>query len=1014
MATFSTMPVGFIRESQPLEPKVLSDGSLDLGNGLIFIKSKDKAVARAMEEATQRNSIKVPNGTDFLKLANDIIDGNLEKVGGQYKISSDRSVPTVKAELIDKLKGALGDLKGATPDLGIALQDGTALNANTILSWTKEKTDTLYRALEQYPELFSDKSIGRRAKNDLISSMKEASLTPTNKSALAYLNEPGRGREDNIKLDQEIADNNSRRHANDWDWVGPAAAVLGGAILGPAFLSGLGSAANAVGGALGSVANTVGSGLGAVANTAGQAVAGAAGLAADAVGAGAQAVGSVGGALADAAKPITDALTGGKGMDLNSLIGPLLQIGNQIAGANTKVDAANAQMAVYQAAAAAELASYERAQQILGLSKDQAVSNVQAAALAAQGLINQTEAQIISTLNSSQNGAIATINEHLERQQTELNSTESAMMKGLIQSGLVQKEAITGSNLSAIKTLTGAQDAAFNYITGGNKNAISAINDGSDKSILSILQGADQASGALLQYNKQAIVESAAARDAAVQEYKSTGSEASKQLLDQTQKAYEQTVSSLNQSVSTLDSSKKAAYDNIVKFSDQAAQDINQFYAEAKQGLDPYTQLGERSALQNQYLSGLLTPTEKADYESKFGGVQESPLYKYQVQEAEQMLSRRQAAQGKTFSGQGATEFRNEIVDRIAAQEAQRQLGQANSNTALGYNAASQKASLAANQGTNLAGISQNQANQLGALEQSTGQNIANLQYGAGQTLTGLQSGLGTNLANVTQATGQGVAGAINQYGQNVSAINQGLGTSLANVANQASTNIANTEQNRGNAIAGISSNQGAQLGSLAQSTGQNISGIQTNQGTQLANVEGSTASQIANTQLGLGTQRATNVGNAGSAIANDQYGTGTALANSQQALGVAGAGVQSTLGSQLSNLNSNYGNTAAALAAAHGKNQADIGLGSVDASAQQSVANAGTNPLNIGLTQLGQYMGQQTQPNTTPYQSYQTGLGSSYIPSVASQIANNSGVSQSTLGGYQPLFNSQTNSYAY
>ena len=78
-------------------------------------------------------------------------------------------------------------------------------------------------------------------------------------------------------------------------------------------------------------------------------------------------------------------------------------------------------------------------QKLLGLGKDQSISDIQASALKAQGLITDTEEKVITTLNSTEKGAIGTINAHLERQQNEINSTESAMLKGLIDSGIIQK-----------------------------------------------------------------------------------------------------------------------------------------------------------------------------------------------------------------------------------------------------------------------------------------------------------------------------------------------------------------------------------------------------------------------------------------------------------------------------------------------------------------------------------------------------------------------------------------------
>ena len=811
-----------------------------------------------------------------------------------------------------------------------------------------QDSNLLKQTIEKNPEIFNLKSGALSNVRDYASNFLKGLAysiidTPNNGKAfenLGYSKPPTKE-----EIYPSVADSN------------PFTAILtavAAVIAAPVVLPAVAAAAGAIGAGVGTLVNAVGGAAGAVGN---------------AVGGAAGAVGKAGGDLLKELETIGNKALEGK--DATSLIktkdlfSTVIGVGSQIVGANQRNDAANAQVAAYQAAAAAEMAAYERAQKLLGLGKDQAISDIQASALKAQGLITDTEEKVITTLNSTEKGAIGTINAHLERQQNEINSTESAMLKGLIDSGIIQKNTLTGANLSAIKTITGAQDAAFTYITGGSQAAIDAINSGADKSILDIVQGSEKASGALLQYNKQAIIEAATSRDKAVQAYKQTGDESSKILLEKTQQAYEQTVASLNQSVSTLDTSKKAAYDNIVKFSDQARQDINQFYNDAKSGLDPYTQLGERSALQNQYLSGILTPVEKADYESKFGGVQESPLYKYQVKEAELMLDRRQKALGKTFSGQGAQEFKTEIVDKIAAQEAQRQLDQSRANTTLGYNAAAQKSSLATQQGTALGNISQTQGTQLGNLEQTTGQNIANLQYQTGNTQAGLTSGLGTNLANIAQRTGENIASAETQYGTTAAGINQTLGSQLGNVFQSEGMNKANIEAARGTNVGTVSQQQGNTLGSLAQTTGNNIGTIQSQQGSNLANMEAANAALIANTQQGLGTQRANAIANAGTNIANLQSSTGTNIANTQSQLGTGSANLASGTGTQLSNINTNYGNNAATLEAQAGVNAANLMTGNAANLGQQSLTNSQTNPLNIGLNLMG----------------YQQGLGSNYVP---------------------------------
>lgn len=532
-------------------------------------------------------------------------------------------------------------------------------------------------------------------------------------------------------------------------------------------------------------------------------------------------------------------------------IGVVGAVGGVVAG-NAMHDQANA----IRDAASTQSSEYERAQQLLQKNKDQAITDVEASALKAKGLISDGTEALITKLNQTQEGAIKTLQSYQQLQSQGLDYTESQVIKSLTEGGVLERNALTGATLQAIQTLTGSSPKSFAYATGNNPQALQAINDGSSQPISQVVSDTGTSSPMIAQEDKQNLVKTMAERDSAAAKYLQTGDPADKALADQKQATFDQQSSSFGNALQGLQANGMNPDQALVQFGQLAKEEVNAFSEASQKGLDPYTELGSRSALQTQYLSGVLTPSEKAQYESTYGGVEASPLYQFELAESSKALDMRQKALGKTFSGQGAKEFQTDVVNKLAAQEAQRQLGNAQTNTQIGLGAQNTKSALQNDQGKSLATI-----------DQTTGATLAQLQVQRQQLVASLESTLGTQLASSLS----------NQY------------AGISNVQNQTGVNKANSLGTTGNNIATLQSQIGnAQANALANSA-TNQASIDSALGSQQANILGSQTANQASLIAG-GANAAFNA-----ALQSSELDTNAALAPVQYGLAALNSGLKLT-----------------------------------------------------------------------------------------------------------------------
>jgi len=137
---------------------------------------------------------------------------------------------------------------------------------------------------------------------------------------------------------------------------------------------------------------------------------------------------------------------------------------------------------------------FQRAQEILGKAENEAISDVEAANLRAEGLISDAQEAVITRLNQTQVGAIETLKQQEAQAQELLKESEGDILGGilatsvltsdtlksqfgkagadvdqaqsdilssLVESGVVEREALTASTLQAFKDISGFSDRAF-------------------------------------------------------------------------------------------------------------------------------------------------------------------------------------------------------------------------------------------------------------------------------------------------------------------------------------------------------------------------------------------------------------------------------------------------------------------------------------------------------------------------------------------------------------------------
>ena len=356
--------------------------------------------------------------------------------------------------------------------------------------------------------------------------------------------------------------------------------------------------------------------------------------------------------------------------------------------ANDQASKASAkQSKAFSDAAAAEAASYEKAQDLLEKNKNEAITDLEAANLKARGIITDAEEAAITRLNATEEGAIQTLERFANNADTIFASTEELILKDFADSGLLARDEIKAGTADAIET-----------ILGFNQKAIDAFK--------------------------------------------------------------------------------------------------------------PYTQAGERALERTQFLSGQLTEDERQAHLEQFGKVEGSPLFEFRKREQSKALRTRQKAIGRVFSGKGALEEVG-VVDRLSAEETERQFNQAFGLSQQGLQATGQ-----------VAGIQQRTGQQVSGLQQQQGLTLAQQQLAEGQARAGTRQAFGINRANLQS-----------QLGTNISNVQLSLAEARQRLRANTTQNLARLAESRGTNIANIRTGSSAQQAGLISTAAQGRSNLITQQG---------------------------------------------------------------------------------------------------------------------------------------------------------------------------------------
>lgn len=128
------------------------------------------------------------------------------------------------------------------------------------------------------------------------------------------------------------------------------------------------------------------------------------------------------------------ALIAGAGMGVTGLVGGLIESEAKTEEARRLKDLAKS-----------EADSYEAAQQLLQKSRDEAITDIEAANLRQRGLITDAQEAQITSLNATEGGAINTLKEFASKADEVFASSEELAVKGMIEAGILSREDIKSS-----------------------------------------------------------------------------------------------------------------------------------------------------------------------------------------------------------------------------------------------------------------------------------------------------------------------------------------------------------------------------------------------------------------------------------------------------------------------------------------------------------------------------------------------------------------------------------------
>jgi len=136
-----------------------------------------------------------------------------------------------------------------------------------------------------------------------------------------------------------------------------------------------------------------------------------------------------------------------------------------VASSLVQADATRQAAKEFATAADAEQDAYRKGQELLQKNKDEAITDIEAASLRAQGLITDGMEASITSLNATEQGAIATLQEFTEKSDQLFASTEELVIKDLKDSGFISRQDITESSQEAIETIAGFNQEAIDALT---------------------------------------------------------------------------------------------------------------------------------------------------------------------------------------------------------------------------------------------------------------------------------------------------------------------------------------------------------------------------------------------------------------------------------------------------------------------------------------------------------------------------------------------------------------------
>ena len=270
----------------------------------------------------------------------------------------------------------------------------------------------------------------------------------------------------------------------------------------------------------------------------------------------------------------------------------------------------------------------------------------------------------------------------------------------------------------------------------------------------------------------------------------------------------------LKQDLSKRGIVSKEDLDNQTK---QNIQAISGAEAATINALTPFQLAGLRGLERTQFLSGLLNEDERQQHLDTYGNIEASPLFNFRLEEREKQLDRRQKAVGRVFSGAGVEEFRSE-VDRLTAEEAERQLQSAQGLSTLGLQAAGQKANLEAGVVRDIAGLQQQRGQGISGIQQRSSELIG-AQRSSEATQRGQIRGLSAQLRGAVQAgLGEQISGTLLNVGQARQAIRSNAALNQANLRTGLGTGLANIRTGQEANQVSLAANQARQQAAYAAS----------------------------------------------------------------------------------------------------------------------------------------------------------------------------------------------------